>query len=112
MALQWVEDLTEVSIRFHPFSNIGVDYAFNGLRLAKDRGQKAHKAYCILFICLSTRVIDLEVADYTTDGFLAVFERLTERTGLPVLIDSDNEMNFRGIDKGVVQENSRDNERF
>lgn len=84
-----------------PFANVGIDYADPFLvRSSKGRGQQTHKAYCVLFVCLATRAIHLEVADdYTTDGFLAAFERFSSRRGLPETIYSDNGTNFQGADR-------------
>lgn len=84
-----------------PFAHSGVDYAGPFLiRTSKGRGHKSHKAYCVLFVCLATRAIYFEVADdYTTNGFLAAFDRFTARRGLPSVIMNDNGTNFRGADR-------------
>lgn len=78
--------------RSYPFQNTGVDYAgpFHVLNTV-GRGIKTHKTYIVLFICLATRAIHLELAnDYSTDGFLAAFKRFVSRRGLPSLLFSDN----------------------
>lgn len=63
------------------------------------RGQKAIKNYVALFICLSTKAIHLEsVDDYSTDGFLAAFQRFSSRHGLPSHMYSDNGTNFKGVE--------------
>lgn len=102
MASQLMGDLPEVRVRpARPFATTGIDYAgpFK-IRSSKGRGQKTHKSYCALFICLATRAIHLEVADdYSTQGFLAAFERFTSRRGIPAIIYSDNGTNFQGADK-------------
>lgn len=70
-------DLPEIRVRpSRPFSNIGVNYAgpFN-IRATKGRGQKTYRTYCVLFICLATRAVHLEVTDDdTTNGFLAALD--------------------------------------
>lgn len=84
-----------------PFEHSGLDYAgpFN-IWSSKGRGQKTHKSYCALFVCLATRAIHLEVVDdYTTQSFLAAFDRFTARRGLPTTIYSDNGTNFKGAEK-------------
>lgn len=74
------------------------------IRSTKGRGHKTHKAYCVLFVCLATRAIHLEVADdYTSNGFLATFERFSARRGLPATVFSDNGTNFQGADKELTR---------
>lgn len=56
-----------------PFSLTGLDYAgpFN-VRTSSGRGQRAHKAYISIFVCLSTRAVHIElVHDYSTAAYLA-----------------------------------------
>lgn len=70
------------------------------VRMAKGRGQHSHKAYLVLFVCLATRAIHLELAnDYTTSGFLGAYHRFTSRRGTLGDIYSDNGLNFRGADR-------------
>lgn len=104
MAFQRIGDLPEICVRpAHLFSSTGVDYAssFN-IHVTKGCDQKTHKVYCVLFICLTTRVIHLEVADdYTTDRFLAAFDRFSASRGVLAVILSDNETNFQNADRGL-----------
>lgn len=67
------------------FAHCGVDYAGPiSVRTGSGRGNKSHKAYIALFICLSTRAIHLELMDnYSTAAFLAAFKRFTSRRGIP-----------------------------
>jgi len=54
-----------------PFLNSGVDYA---KRPGEDGPQK-YKGYLIIFVCLSTSVIHIDiVTDYTTKAFISVKE--------------------------------------
>ncbi|XP_039311339.1 uncharacterized protein LOC120359094 [Solenopsis invicta] len=100
--LQQMGDLPDVRINpSRPFQHTGVDYAgpFHVLPIV-GRGQRTHKAYVVVFVCLATRAIHLELAnDYTSDGFLAAFRRFTSRRGLPVSLFSDNGTNFQGSEK-------------
>ncbi|XP_029055098.2 uncharacterized protein LOC114882376 [Osmia bicornis bicornis] len=84
-----------------PFVHTGVDYAgpFHATCSAT-RGQKSHKVYVALFVCLSTRAIHLElVNDYTSNGFIAAFKRFSARRGLPSVMYSDNGTNFQGAER-------------
>ncbi|XP_071580298.1 uncharacterized protein, partial [Temnothorax nylanderi] len=58
------------------------------------------KHYVAVFVCLATKAIHLEsVEDYSTDGFLAAFQRFVSRRGLPSDMYSDNGTNFVGADR-------------
>ncbi|XP_011699154.1 PREDICTED: uncharacterized protein LOC105456646 [Wasmannia auropunctata] len=72
------------------FANTGVDYAGPiWLRTSKGRGHKAHKGFLAIFVCLSTRAVHLEVvSDYTTEAFLAAFQRFVSRRGLCITLYS------------------------
>lgn len=99
-------DLSEVRIKSaRPFACTGINYAGPfAIRFSKGRGQKTHKAYCVLFICLATRAIHLEVADdYSTHCFLATFDRFTARRGLPGIVYSDNGTNYQGADRELTR---------
>ncbi|KAH0945579.1 hypothetical protein HN011_004122 [Eciton burchellii] len=84
-----------------PFSHTGVDYTEPfGILPFVGRGQRARKHYIVLFICLVTKAIHLEIVeDYTTAGFLAAFRRFVSRRGLPAHIYSDNGPNFHSADR-------------
>ncbi|XP_011684293.1 PREDICTED: uncharacterized protein LOC105447785 [Wasmannia auropunctata] len=83
-----------------PFTHTGVDYAGPVLlRTAKGRGQKAYKGFLVIFVCLATRAVHLEVAsDYTAEGFLAAYRRFVSRRGLCATMHSDQGTNFIGAD--------------
>ncbi|XP_046399958.1 uncharacterized protein LOC124166473 [Ischnura elegans] len=86
-----------------PFSYTGLDYAGPiWLRTSKGRGSKSHKGYIVVFICLVTRAIHLEiVTDLTTDSFLAAYHRFTGRRGHCSILYSDNATTFRGAAKEI-----------
>ena len=81
-----------------PFLQVSLDYAgpFT-LWLLGGRGQRTHKGYVAVFLCLTTRVVQLEVvSDYSTEAFLAALRRFTSRRGLCSTIHSDRGTNFVG----------------
>jgi hypothetical protein len=83
-----------------PFLRTGIDYAGPiQLRTSKGRGQRSHKAFIAVFVCLATRAVHLEVvSDYTADAFLAALRRFTARRGLCETLWSDCGTNFVGAD--------------
>ncbi|XP_018376527.1 PREDICTED: uncharacterized protein LOC108769816 [Trachymyrmex cornetzi] len=95
-------DLPAMRIRQvdHAFIHCGLDYAGPvPVRMNSGRGHKSRKAYIAVFICMTTRAIHLElVSDYTTDAFLAAYERFSSRRGIPTDLYSDNAKNFLGAD--------------
>ncbi|XP_013888252.1 uncharacterized protein LOC106535729 [Austrofundulus limnaeus] len=77
-----------------PFTSVGVDY-FGPINIK--RGRSEVKRYGCLFTCLTTRAIHLEVAHtLDTDSFINALQRFMARRGTPLLIRSDNGMNFVG----------------
>lgn len=89
-----------------PFENIGIDYAGPyQVRDSAGRGKKSHKAYLGVFICHATRAVHLElVHDYSTAAFLAAFDRLISRRGIPRTITSDNGTNFVGAARELARD--------
>nr|XP_022910028.1 uncharacterized protein LOC111421117 [Onthophagus taurus] len=84
-----------------PFQHSGIDYAgpFQ-LRSMRGRGAKMYKGYLIVFVCMTTSAVHLEItSDYTTAGFLAAFKRFSGRRGIPSCIYSDCGTNLVGADK-------------
>lgn len=65
MSYQQMRDLPETRVNTaRLFTHTGIDYADPFLiRTSKGQGRKTHKAYCVLFICLATCAIHLEVAN-------------------------------------------------
>jgi len=86
-----------------PFLRTGVDYAGPiHVRTSKGRGQRSHKAFIAIFVCLVSKTVHLEVAsDYSSEAFLAVFRRFTSRRGLCEELSSDCGTNFVGADKAL-----------
>ena len=81
-----------------PFFNVGVDLCgpFN-VRPTKRRGNTTQKCFVALFVCFSTKAVDLEVVlDLTSESFIAALRRFVARRGLPSVIFSDNGTNFLG----------------
>ena len=91
------------------FSVTGLDYAGPILlHQAKGRGAKTYKGYIALFVCLSTKAINLElVGDLSTESFIGALYRFTGRRGKPRKIWSDNATTFQGADtelKGLMRD--------
>lgn len=83
------------------FLHTGVDYAVPLLvRVSSGRGNKSHKSYICIFVCVSTRAVHLElVNDYSSNSFLVAFKRFVSRRGIPSDLYSDNGTNFHGADR-------------
>ncbi|XP_011264425.1 uncharacterized protein LOC105256311 [Camponotus floridanus] len=84
-----------------PFLQTGVDYAEPILiRTSKGRGHRAHKGFIVVFVCLSSKTVHLEVTlDYTSEAFLAAFGRFTSCRGLCSEVYSDCGTNFVGASR-------------
>lgn len=84
-----------------PFTHCGLDYAGPiSVKLGKGRGYQSQKGYIVLFVCLATRAIQLElVSNNTTQSFLGALNRFVSRRGLPSDFYSDNGKNFEVADK-------------
>ena len=76
-----------------PFLTVGVDFA--GPLYVKEKSGGMGKAYIALFSCCLTRAVHLElVEDLSTGTFRRCFQRFIAKTGMPVLIVSDNVKTF------------------
>lgn len=84
-----------------PFTCVGVDY-FGPLEVK--RGRSTVKRYGVLFTCLTSRAIHLEVA-YTlnTDSCINAIRRFVCRRGQVKEIRSDNGTNFVSSDHELKQ---------
>ena len=99
--LQLMGDLPKKRVQpSRPFSHSGVDYAGPFLlRISRHRGHKSFKGYFVVFICLCTKAVHLEVvSSYDTEGFIAAFKRFVSRRGPCLSLRSDQGTNFIGAD--------------
>ena len=80
-----------------PFSHVGMDY-FGPYELK--RGRSMVKRYGVIFTCLITRAVHLEVAaSLDTDSCINAIRRFIARRGKPDLIRSDNGTNLVGAER-------------
>lgn len=96
---QKMADLPEdrVTPNVPPFTNAGVD-CFGPIMVR--RGRSTLKRYGVLFTCLSTRAVHIEIAhSLDTDSFINAMRRFIARRGQPQEIRSDNGSNFVGGEK-------------
>ncbi|KMQ91639.1 nuclease harbi1 [Lasius niger] len=65
------------------------------LRTSPGRGHKTTKAFLVIFICLCSKAVHLDVASsYSTEAFIAAFRRFVSRRGIFAEIFSDCGTNF------------------
>ncbi|XP_044755103.1 uncharacterized protein LOC123314055 [Coccinella septempunctata] len=80
-----------------PFTTTGMDY-FGPMQVSI--GRRREKRYGVLFTCMSTRAVHLEIAhSLTTDSAIMAIRRLIGRRGCPKRIFSDNGTNLRGAER-------------
>ena len=85
-----------------PFSNVGMDY-FGPFEVKV--GRSLVKRYGVLFTCLTTRAIHLEVANsLTTDSCINSIRRFVSRRGQVDEIRSDNGTNLVGAERELRAE--------
>ncbi|XP_076660139.1 uncharacterized protein LOC143363448 [Halictus rubicundus] len=86
-----------VAYRQRPFSHCGMDY-FGPMQVKI--GRRREKRWGVLFTCLTTRAVHLELADsLTTSSAIMALQRLAARRGSPLVVYSDNGTNFKGASK-------------
>ncbi|XP_077865839.1 uncharacterized protein LOC144352828, partial [Saccoglossus kowalevskii] len=91
-----------------PFNRTGVDY-FGPLEVK--RGRSRVKRYGIVFTCLTTRAIHLEVAhSLDTDSCINGLRRFIARRGPVKVIRSDNGTNFVGAKRELQEESAKWNQ--
>ncbi|XP_076301933.1 uncharacterized protein LOC143220081 [Lasioglossum baleicum] len=83
------------------FSVSGVDYAGPiPMLMTRARGQHTTKGYIVVFVCLCTKAVHLDVvSDLSSASFIAAFKRFVARRGKCTKMLSDNATTFRGADQ-------------
>ncbi|XP_076655808.1 uncharacterized protein LOC143360652 [Halictus rubicundus] len=84
-----------------PFTHCGMDY-FGPLTVTV--GRRHEKRWGVLFTCLTTRAIHLELVNsLTTDSTIMALRRMGARRGFPSQLYSDNATNLKGADREIKQ---------
>ena len=84
----------------HAFAYVGIDF-FDPLQARA--GKKTLKVYTVIFACIATRAINLELVDDMIAGqFLLALRRFVPRRGKPLQIVSDNALQF-GMSKRILE---------
>ena len=95
--------LDRIAVNERLFSNTGVDYFGPIIVKLNKRArltQPTAKRYGVLFTCLTTRGVYLELAtDMTTDVFILALRRFIAQRGHVKILRSDNGSNFIGAEK-------------
>ena len=82
-----------------PFANTGTDY-FGPFFVARGRGRTRDKRYGVIFSCLVSRCVHIEIAhSLDTDSFINCIRRFICRRGPVLVIRSDNGTNLVAGDK-------------
>ena len=91
-----------LAYRERPFSHCGIDY-FGPITVKI--GRRHEKRWAVLFTCLTTRAVHLELAhSLTASSAIMAIQRLSARRGVPMVMYSDNGTNFRGACKELKDE--------
>ena len=76
-----------------PFHHTGID--FTGFFLVRDEKQEERKVYILIFTCLNTRAIHLEVVhSMSLEDFILTFIRFYYRFSVPRVIYAENAKTF------------------
>lgn len=88
------------------FTHTAIDYAGPiWSRTSRGRGQKAHKSWVAVFVCMCSKAVHLElVSELTSTAFVAAFRRFTSRRGLCSDVYCDNGTNFVGADREMREQ--------
>ena len=100
--VQYMADLPASRVDFPnpPFTFTGVDYFGPITTKAGYRGGRREKRYGVVFTCLQTRAVHLEISQsLSTDDFLKVFSRFVSRRSKPKKMFSDQGTNFVGAER-------------
>ena len=99
----------ERTAAFKPtFTITGVDcfgpVTIKQYKRTRTSSNKQVKRYGVIFTCLTTRAVHLELSkDMTTDSFLMTLRQFIARRGEPDIIWCDNGSNFVGVGKELMQ---------
>lgn len=86
--------LARVAHSLRAFTHCGVDY-FGPMQVKI--GRRREKRWGVLFTCLTTRAVHIELAHtLSADSAIMAIRRLAARRGQPASMYSDNGTNFRG----------------
>lgn len=92
-----------------PFTNIGIDY-FGPFEITI--GRSVHKRWGVIFTCLVTRAIHLDIAhSLNTDSCIMAIRRFIAVRGTPEKMFSDCGTNFRGASQEFLKCTKEINER-
>jgi hypothetical protein len=101
---QKMSDLPEDRVQpdINPFSHTGMDDLGP---ITVKRGRTNIKRYGVLFTCMASRAVHLEVAcDLSTDSCICAIRRFVARRGAVQVIRSDNGTNLVGAEREMRQE--------
>lgn len=85
----------------YPFTHTGMDF-FGPFEVTV--GRHREKRYGVVFTCMTTRAIHVEVAhSLTTDSCIMAIRRMMARRRKPTVMYSDNGTNLRGADRELQE---------
>lgn len=88
-----------------PFLRVGVDYCGPlYIKEKRHRNRQRVKVYVVVFVCMVTKPVHLEIAsDLTSETFIVALKRLFSRRGKSTDIFSDNATNFVGANRELEE---------
>lgn len=101
LSTQLMADLPEERVKGDepPFSCVGLD-CFGPFDVVRGRGKARDKGIGLIFTCLQSRAVHLEVlTSMDASAFINAFRRFIARRGQPRLVRSDRGTNFVGAEK-------------